>query len=153
MLLLGLHLANKTTIDDEISSSFGRLSSSGQKSKIFVFISLLYDCETWITYRRHIKELEQFQQRCIRTICDIKWQDKITNINVMKRCGITSIYRVKLPSHNFAGLDVPEEWMPQDYLKQSSSASWKVERGILADLDYDTMTHCNKILKLVPRGH
>ena len=56
-----------------------------------VLTSLLYSCETWTTYRRHIKLLEQFQQRCLRSICNIKWQDRISNIQVLERCGVTSV--------------------------------------------------------------
>ena len=35
--------------------------------------------------------LEQFQQRCLRFICRIKWQDKVSNVEVLERCGVSSV--------------------------------------------------------------
>ena len=57
-----------------------------------VFIStLLYGCETWTTYRRHIKQLEQFHTRTLRMIMGILWQDRVTNQEVLDRAGSTGI--------------------------------------------------------------
>lgn len=86
---LGSILSNSATTDDEItqclakaSSAFGALRhklweehSVSVRTKINVYkalvtTSLLYGCETWTPY---IKVLEQFQQRCLRSICNIKW--------------------------------------------------------------------------------
>ena len=33
-----------------------------------VLTCLLYSCETWVVYRRHLKQLERFHQRCLRSI-------------------------------------------------------------------------------------
>ena len=107
---MGSILSSSTTIDDEITqsiskanSSFGRLRRRlwnghgvklSTKIKVYhavVLTSLLYSCETWTTYRHHIKLLEKFQQRCLRSICNIKWQDRISNIQVLERCGVTSV--------------------------------------------------------------
>ncbi|XP_061904777.1 uncharacterized protein LOC133650969 [Entelurus aequoreus] len=60
-----------------------RLSTKIAVYRAVVLSALLYCCETWTTYRRHIKLLEQFHQRCLRRICNIKWQDK--------KCGLLSI--------------------------------------------------------------
>ena len=51
-----------------------------------VIPSLLYACETW-TYvdRRHIGLLDNFHLSCLRRILRIKWQDKITNVEVLRR--------------------------------------------------------------------
>ncbi|KAL8615669.1 hypothetical protein ACOMHN_034819 [Nucella lapillus] len=59
--------------------------------KTIVLISLLYGCETWTLYRRHIKLLESFHMRSMRSTLGIKWQDKITNLEVLDRAGTTSI--------------------------------------------------------------
>ena len=51
----------------------------------------LYDCETWTLYRRHIKQLEQFHNRSLRSIMNIRWQDRVTNQEVLDRANSTSI--------------------------------------------------------------
>ena len=107
---LGSTLCNDVSLDKEItnriskaSSSFGRLydrvwSQHGikllTKIKVFkavVLSNLLYGCETWTCYRRHIKELDKFHLRHLRSILGIKWQDKVTNIEVLERCQCTGI--------------------------------------------------------------
>ena len=59
--------------------------------KAVVLTILFYGCETWTTYRRHVKLLEQFQQRCLRSICGIKWQDRVSNLEVLHRCDTPSV--------------------------------------------------------------
>ena len=39
----------------------------------------------------HIQQLEQFHQRCLRKICNIKWQDRVSNLQVLEKCGLPSI--------------------------------------------------------------
>ena len=56
-----------------------------------VLTTLLYGSESWVTYRNHLKLLERFHQRCLRTILNIHWSDYITNIIVLERADITSI--------------------------------------------------------------
>ena len=51
----------------------------------------LYGAESWVTYRRHICLLERFHQRCLRTILKIKWEDYITNIEVLQTAKCISI--------------------------------------------------------------
>ncbi len=104
---LGSILSNSATIDDEViqriakaNSSYGRLrhrlwsdhgirlSTKIQVYRAVVLPSLLYACETWTVYKRHLKQLEQFHLRCLRSICNIKWQDKIPNSAVLQLCHI-----------------------------------------------------------------
>ena len=47
--------------------------------KVVVVTTLLYGCEAWTVYRRHIKKLDQFHMRCLRTIVHIKWQEHVPN--------------------------------------------------------------------------
>ena len=66
------------------------------KTKISVYravvlTTLLYGSESWVTYRNHLKLLERFHQRCLRTILYIHWSDYITNLIVLERADITSI--------------------------------------------------------------
>ena len=56
-----------------------------------VLTTLLYGCETWALYRRSVRRLDQFHLRCLRKIVGIKWQDKLTNTEVLQICGITGI--------------------------------------------------------------
>ena len=82
---LGSTMANNATIDDEISlrisrasASFGRLKdrvwnrrglSFETKLQVYhavVLPSLLYACETWTVYSRHMQRLQSFHMRCHR---------------------------------------------------------------------------------------
>ena len=55
-----------------------------------VLSSLLYGCETWILYRRHIKKL-LFHMQALRSILGIRWQYHITNLKVLDQAKSTSI--------------------------------------------------------------
>ena len=59
--------------------------------KAFVITSLLYGCQSWCTYKRHIKKLEAFHQKCLRRILGIKWQQHVTNNFILERAGIAKI--------------------------------------------------------------
>ncbi|KAL6482392.1 hypothetical protein MHYP_G00104720 [Metynnis hypsauchen] len=59
--------------------------------KTVVLTSLLYGCETWTLYRKHIKLLESFHIRSLRSILGIRWQDRVTNLEVLDRAESTSI--------------------------------------------------------------
>ena len=85
------------------SSSFGslskrawqshslRLSTKIQVSRAVVIPTLLYGAETWVLYRKQIRLLERFHQRCLRSILGIKWQDHVSNEEVLKRASLPSI--------------------------------------------------------------
>jgi hypothetical protein len=97
-------------IDDEITSRIGKASVAFGKlqrrlwnshaiklsTKIAVYravviTTLLYGCETWTVYRRHIKRLAKFHLRCLRKITNTKWQDQVPNTGVLEKCHITGI--------------------------------------------------------------
>jgi transcription termination factor 2 len=107
---LGSTISSDGTLDKEIaariqkaSQALGRLRTKvlqhkdirlSTKLKVYnaiVLPSLLYGCETWTLYRRHIKKLEQFHNRSLRSIMRIRWQDHITNQAVLDRANSTSI--------------------------------------------------------------
>ncbi|KAJ8414429.1 hypothetical protein AAFF_G00052990 [Aldrovandia affinis] len=51
------------------------------KTKLLVYEavvlpSLLYGAESWTTYSRHMKALEQYHQRCLRKILRNSWEDR-----------------------------------------------------------------------------
>ena len=57
----------------------------------------LYGAETWVFYRKQIRLVERFHQRCSRSTLGIKWQDHVSNEEVLKRVSLPSI-RVHLAS-------------------------------------------------------
>ena len=60
--------------------------------KAVILTTLLYGCETWVAYRRHVKVLEQFQQRIgAYCIIGVHWQDRITNARILEQADTTSI--------------------------------------------------------------
>ena len=91
-IYLGSNLSFSGDLTNEIqrrinlaSSAFGRLSKRvfGNKNlmihtKIAVYnavviSTILYGCETWVQYRRHIRLLESFRARCLQLILGIRW--------------------------------------------------------------------------------
>ena len=53
--------------------------------------NLLYSCEAWVTYSRHIKSLEQFNIRCLQRILGITWRDRVPHTEILGRTGCKSI--------------------------------------------------------------
>ena len=107
---LGSTLSRAATIDTEInnriakaSSAFGRLKKTvwerrgitmDTKIKVYkavVLTSLLYGCETWTIYRRHEKLMQQFHLRCLRSILHIRWQDVVSDTEVLERARLPSV--------------------------------------------------------------
>ena len=103
-------ISSDAKIDKEIdktlakaNSSFGRLykrvwdnKSLKNQTKIRVYravvlSTLLYGSESWVTYRSHIRLLERFHHRCLRTILNIHWSDFITNVEVLEQAEVSSI--------------------------------------------------------------
>ena len=114
---LGSILSADASIDDDISArlakasaAYGRLrkrlwSDHGIKlaTKVAVYkavmlTTLLYGCESWTLYRRHIAKLDQFHLRCLRKIANIKWQDKVPNTSVLQRCKMSGIEAILMGS-------------------------------------------------------
>ena len=56
-----------------------------------VLTTLLYGAETWTCHRRHVKMLDSFHMRHLRYLMGIKWQDKITNNEVLQRAKMDGI--------------------------------------------------------------
>ena len=92
-----------TSCLSKASSSFGRLSkrvwknhSLGLSTKVQVYRAiviptLLYGAEAWVLYRKQLRRLEEFHQRCLRSIFSIKWQDHVSNEDVLSRASVPSI--------------------------------------------------------------
>ena len=56
-----------------------------------VLTCLLYSCETWVVYRRHLKQLERFHQRCLRSILGILWNTYTPDTEVLEKANTISI--------------------------------------------------------------
>uniref|UniRef100_W5M6N8 Reverse transcriptase domain-containing protein n=1 Tax=Lepisosteus oculatus TaxID=7918 RepID=W5M6N8_LEPOC len=82
---------------DKASQSLGSLRSrvlNSRKLKVYkaiVHSSLLYGCETWTVYRKHLQLLEYFHIHSLRSILGIRWQDRVTNLEIVDRAETTSI--------------------------------------------------------------
>ena len=68
-----------------------RLATKCKVYKAIVLPALLYSAETYTLYREHIKKLEAVQQRHLRRIMKIKWNDYIPNVEVLQRANMDSI--------------------------------------------------------------
>ena len=109
---LGSILSEDCSIDSEIqnrikqaSAAFGRLrrrvfqnNNLHLHTKVAVYnavciTTLLYSCEAWTTYSRHIKALERFHIGCLQRILGLTWCDRVHA-------------RPQSPSTNCAGLDM-----------------------------------------------
>ncbi|XP_076034554.1 uncharacterized protein LOC143021149 [Oratosquilla oratoria] len=107
---LGSHLSSNLDLSAEsqhrlkcAGTAFGRLRNrifqdhdirTDTKMAVYnavVIPTLLYASETWTTYRRHLDTLEKFHQRCLRSILNISWEDRRTNVSVLKAAKATSI--------------------------------------------------------------
>ena len=114
-LYLGSVMSNNFTLDKELNTrlnkaatSFGRFSKRVWSNKsltlhtklkvyhVCVLSIILYGAETWTTYRKQELKLNSFHLRCLHTILGVKWQDKITNLEILQRCNtapLSSILR------------------------------------------------------------
>ena len=107
---LGSCINSAANLDDEVlcrisraSQAFGRLHTRvwhewgiSIKTKLSVYRavvlpSLLYSCETWTCYRRHIKKLDQFHLRCLRKVLRVSWKDHVPNQEILRRAELTGI--------------------------------------------------------------
>ena len=93
------------------SSAYGRLQErvrkphgikQNTKIKVYratVLTTLLYEAETWTCYRRHVKMLDSFHMRHLRYLMGIKWQDKITNNEVLQRAKMDGMKAMLMRAH------------------------------------------------------
>ena len=107
---LGSYVTKDCKLDLEItariqaaSSALGRLRnrvfdcrdlSVETKLKVYnqcIIPQMVYGSETWPLYRHHIKLLRTVQQRHLRSILKIKWDDYITNNEVLHQARATDI--------------------------------------------------------------
>ena len=107
---LGSIMSNNFTLDMELhtrlgkaATSFGRLSkrvwsnkSLTLHTKLKVYHAcmlsiLLYGAETWTTYHKQELKLNSFHLHCLCIMLCVKWQDNVTNLEILQRCNSTPL--------------------------------------------------------------
>ena len=105
---LGSVISNDATVAKDVdncltkaSSSFGRLQKHVWKNhslrlttlvyRAAVVTTLLHGSEAWVLYRKQVQLLEPFHQRCLWSTMGTRWQDYVTNNEVLERADINSI--------------------------------------------------------------
>ncbi|CAG9116303.1 unnamed protein product [Plutella xylostella] len=107
---LGSTLTSKCDLDAEINNrisaaaaAFGKLRSKvfcshdlklATKISMYMAIvlpNLLYSSETWCLYRNHIRTLDRFHLKCLRSIIKIRWSDRVRNTEVLRRANVGGI--------------------------------------------------------------
>ncbi|KAK2151222.1 hypothetical protein NP493_2660g00009, partial [Ridgeia piscesae] len=72
--------------------------------KAVVLTILLYGAASWVIFRRHLRLIEHYHQRCLRPILNIHWSDFVTNTEVLEVATFTSIEIMPLKTqHRWAG--------------------------------------------------
>ena len=67
-------------------------------NELSFYPTLLYGCETWTTWQRHIKKLNYFHATCLKKILSIKWQKDIPGTEVLTRAFLPSIFTILIQS-------------------------------------------------------
>ena len=75
-----------------------------ERTKLQVYRScalstLLYGSESWPTYTRQEKWLNGFHLCCLRRLLQIKWQDRVSNTNVLQRADMPSMPTLLIQRH------------------------------------------------------
>ena len=114
---LGSTVNSYASLDDDIinriakaTQAFGKLRHRlwdergiSLKTKIGVYkavvlTTLLYGSESWTLYRTHIKQLDVFHKRCLRSICGYTLENRVPNADLFLKCQIGGIETFLLQS-------------------------------------------------------
>ena len=92
---LGSTVSSSTSLDAEISFRIGNdLLSERTQMCVYqacVLSTLLYDSESWTTYARQERRLNAIHLRCLWRLLLIRWQDRVTNTEVLEGAGLLSM--------------------------------------------------------------
>ena len=170
---LGSILTDDCTLDREIearirkaSVAYGRLRDRVWQEhdirletkialyRAIVLSTLLYGCETWTCYRKHIRALDSFHHRHLRFILRVKWQDMIPNTEILSRCGMTGIeafiirHRLRWAGHV---MRMGDDRLPKKiFLSELASGKRNVGRPLLRYKD--TVTKALKDCDIPPEA-
>ena len=108
---LGSSISSTLSLDTEINTRIGKAASTMSKlnkrvwnntqlteaTKLRVYracvlSTLLYGSESWATYAGQEKRLNSFHLRCLRRLLHIRWQDRVTNTEVLQQAGLHSMF-------------------------------------------------------------
>ena len=64
-----------------------------------VLSTLLYGSKSWTTYARQERRLNWFHLRCLRRLLHIRWQDRVTNTEVLEHAGSLSMPSLFIQRH------------------------------------------------------
>ena len=86
-----------------------------------LLITLLYSCETWTVYSRHVhaNQLKDIHLSCLRRLLHIRWEDKNPDMEVIERAGIPSVDTLLQRAQvRWAGhvARMPGCWLPKQVL-------------------------------------
>ncbi|BHF82302.1 hypothetical protein SprV_0802543900 [Sparganum proliferum] len=126
-------LSCSAKIDDEVacrilkaSQAFGRLQSTVRNRhglqlstvlKLYTAVilpTLLYEAETWTVYEKQARRLNYFHLSCLRRTLNLRWQDRISDTDILEQMGILSIYAM------LKQLQLQCEWTMSGYSKDFS---------------------------------
>ena len=145
-------------IDDEVnvmnaeaSAAFGRLRGSiwdrsrirlDTKLKVYrsvVLPTLLYACQICTVYLSHSKRLDRFHTSYIRKFVKIKWQDRISDTEVLKRqdCRVCILF---WNWHSYDGMAMLPVCLMNVYQVKSSMENYKWENAPMVVRRSDTRT-------------
>ena len=97
---LGIEIQSRV---GKATSSYGKLTGRVfynknlilyTKVKVYKAICLsilLYGCETWVLYRKHLKVLEFFHIRCLKRMIGLKWWHRVPHMDIRRRTDIEPV--------------------------------------------------------------
>ena len=135
---LGNTLSGVVRIDDEVNAkiakamaAFGRLRESiwdrseirfDTKLKVYrsvVLPILQHACDILTAYQGHARRLNHFHTSHLRKLLKIKWKDRISDTDVLKRAGMQSVHTLlKMAQLRWIGhvTRMPDERLPKKIL-------------------------------------
>ena len=124
------HRFSYSRLKDRVFSERGfRTATKILVYKAVVLTTLLYGCETWVAYRSHVKVLEQFQQRILRSIIGVHWQDRITNASILEQADTPSI------EAHYCQVTAELGWTCQTHARYPSTETATVRRTFIREAE------------------
>ena len=133
-------------------SLWTRGSSISEKGRIRLYKALvlpilLYNSSTWALTKSALKQLDAFHPRQLRSLIQVKWPQKISNVALYQRCSLEPLnLGVKSAQWRLLGhiLRLPDEcparMAMEYYFKDKDAKKWRgrpcttIQSGLSADL-------------------
>ncbi|KAI5731130.1 hypothetical protein M8J77_005084 [Diaphorina citri] len=134
------------------SVAFGRLYtrvwkqhnlSLGTKLTIYktiVLSTLLYGSETWTIHQKHVRELNSFHMKCLRSITRTDWRDRVPNEAILEKTNMDTLDEIlRVKRLRWAGhvSRMPSERIPHQI------AFSQLSEGVRPQVVKDDMKKCN----------